>query len=71
MEAQPQDRGDAYCFAKVAQDELVTEHGERFRLPFVIVRPGYVYGGNEPITARVGIGSFECSCTSAEEIACR
>ena len=58
MEAQPQDRGDAYCFAKVAQDELVAEYGERYRLPFVVVRPGYVYGGAEPITARVGIGTF-------------
>lgn len=58
MEAQPQERNDAYCFAKVAQDELVAEYGDRGRLPFVIVRPGYVYGGSEPITARVGIGTF-------------
>src|SRR5207302_3097537 len=28
-------------------------------IPYVIVRPGYVYGpGNEPITSRVGIGTF-------------
>lgn len=52
-------RGDAYCFAKVKQDEIVTEYGKRFGVPYVIVRPGYVYGpGNEAITGRVGIGTF-------------
>jgi len=52
-------RGDAYCFAKVKQEEIVTEYGNRFAIPYVIVRPGYVYGpGNEAITGRVGIGTF-------------
>ena len=38
---------------------LVTEYGKRFGIPYVIVRPGYVYGpGNEAITGRVGIGTF-------------
>ena len=59
VESQPQLRGEAYCFAKVKQDELVTEYGKRFGLPYVIVRPGYVYGpGKEAITGRVGIDSF-------------
>jgi len=59
IESHPELRGDAYCFAKVRQDELVTEYGERFGIPYVIVRPGYVYGpGNEAITGRVGIGTF-------------
>jgi nucleoside-diphosphate-sugar epimerase len=59
IETRPRERGDAYSFAKVAQDELVAEYGERRGLPFVIVRPGFVYGpGNEPITGRVGIGTF-------------
>ena len=58
LETRPQDRGDAYCFAKVGQDELVAEYGQRCKLPYVIVRPGYVYGDNEAITARVGIGTF-------------
>ncbi len=44
---------------KVKQDEIVTEYGKRFGLPYVIVRPGYVYGpGNEGITGRVGVGTF-------------
>jgi nucleoside-diphosphate-sugar epimerase len=52
-------QGDAYSFAKVKQDEIVTEYGRRFGIPYVIVRPGWVYGpGNEAITGRVGLGTF-------------
>src|SRR2546426_4420911 len=59
VEKRPEVRGDAYCFAKVKQDEIVTEYGKRFGIPYVIVRPGYVYGpGNEAIPGRVGIGTF-------------
>jgi nucleoside-diphosphate-sugar epimerase len=59
VEPRPELRGDAYCFAKVKQDEIVSEYGERFGIPYVIVRPGYVYGpGNEAIPGRVGIGTF-------------
>jgi len=59
IEKHPAQRGDAYCFAKVKQEEIVTEYGKKFGLPYVIVRPGYVYGpGNEGITGRVGIGTF-------------
>jgi nucleoside-diphosphate-sugar epimerase len=59
VEPHPELRGQAYTFAKVKQDEIVQEYGRRFGVPFVIVRPGYVYGaGNESITNRVGIGTF-------------
>jgi nucleoside-diphosphate-sugar epimerase len=59
VEAQPELRGDPYCFAKVKQDEIVKEYGEKYGIPSVIVRPGYVYGpGNLAITGRVGIGTF-------------
>jgi nucleoside-diphosphate-sugar epimerase len=59
VETQPELRGDAYCFAKVKQDEIVTEYGNKFGIPYVIVRPGHVYGpGNEAITGRVGVGTF-------------
>ena len=52
-------RHEAYCFAKVKQDEIVAEYGKRFDIPYVIVRPGHVYGpGNEAITGRVGINPF-------------
>jgi len=51
--------GDAYTFAKVKQDALVTEYGQRFGIPYVIVRPGSVFGpGKEAITGRVGIDTF-------------
>lgn len=59
IEKHPELRGEAYCFAKVKQDEIVTEYGKKFGVPYVIVRPGHVYGpGNEAITGRVGTGTF-------------
>ncbi|MGD0778716.1 MAG: NAD(P)-dependent oxidoreductase [Candidatus Solibacter sp.] len=59
VEKHPELRGDAYCFAKVKQDEIVCEYGRRFGIPYVIVRPGYVYGaGKTAITGRVGIATF-------------
>jgi nucleoside-diphosphate-sugar epimerase len=59
VETRPELQGDAYSFAKVKQDEIVIEYGRKCGTPFVIVRPGYVYGpGNEAITGRVGIGTF-------------
>lgn len=59
VERRPDLRGDAYCFAKVKQDDIVLQYGRERGVPHVIVRPGYVYGpGNEAITSRVGIGTF-------------
>jgi nucleoside-diphosphate-sugar epimerase len=59
VEKHPELRWDAYCYAKVKQDELVTEYGKEFGIPCVIVRPGYVYGpGREAISNRVGIDTF-------------
>jgi nucleoside-diphosphate-sugar epimerase len=59
VEERPDLRGEAYCFAKVRQDEIVLEYGKKFGVPHVIVRPGHVYGpGNEAISGRVGIGTF-------------
>ena len=59
MEERAELRGEAYCFAKVKQDELVMDYGKKYDLPYVLVRPGSVYGpGNEGISARVGIDSF-------------
>ena len=59
VEKHPELRGEAYCYAKVKQDELVEEYGRQFGLRYVTVRPGYVYGpGKRAITGRVGIDSF-------------
>lgn len=59
IESNPELRGEAYCFAKVKQEEMVSEYGREHRIPYVIIRPGVVYGpGNEGITGRVGLGGF-------------
>jgi len=52
-------RGEAYCFAKVKQEQIVARYGRDFRVPYVIVRPGNVYGaGKDGIVGRVGLGTF-------------
>src|SRR5205823_14403840 len=59
VERLPECRADAYCYAKVKQEEIVKEYGERFGIPWAIVRPGYVYGpGHGAISNRVGIDTF-------------
>jgi nucleoside-diphosphate-sugar epimerase len=59
MEPRPELRHDPYCFAKVKQDGVVRDYGERYGIPYVLVRPGVVYGkGNEKIPGRVGTGTF-------------
>jgi nucleoside-diphosphate-sugar epimerase len=59
LESNPEDRGDAYTYGKVKQDEMVFECAKKFSIPYVIVRPGVVYGpDNDYITNRVGIGTF-------------
>jgi nucleoside-diphosphate-sugar epimerase len=59
VEAHPESRAEAYCFGKVKQDELVVEYGQNHNVPFVIVRPGNVYGpGKKAIPGRIGIDTF-------------
>jgi nucleoside-diphosphate-sugar epimerase len=59
VESHPELRGDAYCFAKVKQEEILAEYGQKYTLPYVIVRPGSVYGdGKDQLTGRVGLGTF-------------
>jgi nucleoside-diphosphate-sugar epimerase len=59
VEEHPQLRGEAYCFAKVRQEQIVVDYGRNFGIPYVILRPGSVYGGSSPdITGRVGLGTF-------------
>jgi nucleoside-diphosphate-sugar epimerase len=59
VEEHPESRGNAYCFAKTEQDKLVTDYARRFGIPYVLIRPGWVYGpGNPGIHGRVGIGTF-------------
>jgi len=59
IEEHPEVVGDAYCYAKVKQDEIVEEYGKQHGIPYVIVRPGSVYGpGKQQIPGRIGIDTF-------------
>jgi nucleoside-diphosphate-sugar epimerase len=59
LEDAPQERFDAYGFGKLKQEELVKEYGRKYALPYVIVRPGYVFGpGKRELSGRVGISTF-------------
>jgi nucleoside-diphosphate-sugar epimerase len=59
LEDAPQERFDAYGFGKLKQEELVKEYGERYMLPYVIVRPGAVFGpGKRELSGRVGVDTF-------------
>jgi len=59
VEDRPELRGEAYCFAKARQDALVGEYGKARGIPYVLVRPGVVYGpGVTGITRRIGSGAF-------------
>jgi nucleoside-diphosphate-sugar epimerase len=59
LEEAPQERYDAYGFGKLKQEELVREYGERHKLPYVVLRPGVVFGpGKRDLSGRVGNGAF-------------
>jgi nucleoside-diphosphate-sugar epimerase len=59
VEQHPELIADAYCYAKVKQEELVAEHGKKYGVPYVTLRPGSVYGpGKKQITGRIGIDTF-------------
>jgi nucleoside-diphosphate-sugar epimerase len=59
VEERPELRGEAYSYAKAKQELLILEYHEKYKMPYVILRPGVVYGpGNPGITGRVGIDTF-------------
>jgi nucleoside-diphosphate-sugar epimerase len=59
LEDAPQERHDAYCFGKLKQEELVKEYAAKYKLPYVILRPGAVFGpGKKALSGRVGIDTF-------------
>ena len=52
-------RGEAYCFAKFKQEQLLVEYNKNYGIPYVVVRPGSVYGPKrQAIVGRVGIDTF-------------
>ena len=59
LEDAPQERYDAYGFGKLQQEKIVRDYGQKRKLPFVILRPGMVYGPGKPdLSGRVGIDTF-------------
>jgi nucleoside-diphosphate-sugar epimerase len=59
LEDSPQERFDAYGFGKLKQEELVREYGKKHDLPYMIVRPGVVFGpGKRELSGRIGINTF-------------
>jgi len=59
VEQRPELRAEAYCFAKIKQEQLIREYQRNFGIPYVVVRPGSVYGaGKQEITGRIGINTF-------------
>ena len=59
VEDRPALRHDAYCFAKIKQDEIVCHYRKNHGLPYVMIRPGVVYGpGRTGIPGRVGLDTF-------------
>src|SRR5216110_1188564 len=59
LEDAPQERFDPYGFGKLKQEELVKEYGIKYELPYVILRPGYVFGpGKRELNGRVGNKTF-------------
>ncbi|HEU5397532.1 MAG TPA: NAD-dependent epimerase/dehydratase family protein [Verrucomicrobiae bacterium] len=59
LEDAPQERYDAYGFGKLKQEEIVREYGAQHGLPYVILRPGAVFGpGKKDLSGRVGINTF-------------
>lgn len=59
LEDAPQERYDAYGFGKLKQEEIVREYGATKGVPYVILRPGTVFGpGKRDLTGRIGVGTF-------------
>jgi len=53
------ERRDAYCYAKVRQEQMVLEYAGKYGFGTVLMRAGSVYGpGKHGITGRVGLGTF-------------
>ncbi|HEX3627772.1 MAG TPA: NAD(P)-dependent oxidoreductase [Verrucomicrobiae bacterium] len=59
LEDCPQERYQAYGFGKLKQEEIVMKYGQSHGLPYVILRPGAVFGPGKPeLSGRIGIDTF-------------
>lgn len=54
------ERYDAYAYGKIKQDDVVIDYGMRRGIPYVIVRPGVVFGPGRggSILGRCGVDTF-------------
>lgn len=53
------ERFEPYTYGKAKQDEIVLDYAQKQDLPYVIVRPGVVFGpGKGKITGRIGKDTF-------------
>lgn len=59
LETEPNLRQDPYGYGKLKQEQLVERYGKTRGIPYVIVRPGAVFGpGKATLSGRVGIDTF-------------
>ena len=60
VERDPVGRHDPYCYGKLRQDELVRNYEKDHGVPYVIVRPGPIYGprARAALHARIGLDTF-------------
>lgn len=59
LEDSPQERSDPYGFGKLQQEAIVRRYAQSHQLPYVILRPGAVFGpGKSALSGRVGINTF-------------
>jgi nucleoside-diphosphate-sugar epimerase len=58
LESDLVERNEGYTYGKAKQDEFVIDFGKKHGIPYVIVRPGAVYGYGKGITSRVGLDTF-------------
>lgn len=59
LESRPSERDDPYGYAKLKQEQLVQKYGEQHGVPYVILRPGAVFGpGKASLSGRIGIDTF-------------
>jgi len=59
LEEKPQERFDAYAFGKLKEEQTVQKYGVERSLPYVILRPGAVFGPGKPaLSGRIGTDTF-------------
>jgi nucleoside-diphosphate-sugar epimerase len=59
VEREPVARHDPYGYGKLKQEQIVERYHQMFGVPYVIVRPGAVYGpGKSNLSGRIGVDTF-------------